>query len=163
MATEDVGVRQDALRCSDCGGEYRYDISIPSTLWNRVIRKNLPEQAGAELLCGACIIATFAKAHEPFTAYLAGEGVGGLMIHVEISGKVPSSSVDLVRGLRSTLESARRQLEDVKDQNRDLTLKLADVERKLQAERKFTTTLLNKRVGELSVALKREMETKDAR
>lgn len=47
-----------------------------------------PEQP--ELFCGACIIAAFVKANEPFTAYLSGEGVSGAMIHVEVNGKVPA-------------------------------------------------------------------------
>ncbi len=78
--------QEDAPRpskCSGCGGEYRYDVSIASTVWNRVIRaKGLPEY-----LCAACIIAEFVKANEPFSAWLSGDGISD-RIHVEVNGKL---------------------------------------------------------------------------
>jgi hypothetical protein len=75
-------------KCAGCGGEYRYDISIASTLWNRVIREGGPEREG-ELLCGACILRAFVKAGQSFSAVLSGDDMNGTMIHVEVNGRVP--------------------------------------------------------------------------
>ena len=60
--------------CSNCHGPYEYDISIPSPLWNKVIR---PEghETGNEYLCGSCIIKQFAIAGVSFQGELYGDNV----------------------------------------------------------------------------------------
>lgn len=50
--------------CGGCGGPHRFDTSVPSVLWNRVIRS----QGLSEYLCAACIVREFAKAGVSFTA-----------------------------------------------------------------------------------------------
>ena len=62
--------------CGGCGGPHRFDTSVPSVLWNRVIR---PLDIG-EYLCLTCIVREFAKAGISFTATLWGDGLGGLPI-----------------------------------------------------------------------------------
>lgn len=79
----------NGARCDGCGGLYRYDISIPSDLWNMVIRANrLPDY-----LCGACIIREFASRGESFTARLYGDGLDGLCMMVQIAPDGPPRSV----------------------------------------------------------------------
>jgi hypothetical protein len=54
------------LPCAQCGGPHDFDTSIPSELWNHVIRaKGLPEY-----LCTTCIVREFVRAGTSFTANL---------------------------------------------------------------------------------------------
>jgi hypothetical protein len=72
----------DAKVCAGCGGPYRFDTSVPSSQWNRIIRaQGLPEY-----LCTTCIMAAFAHAGEGFTATFWGDGFTGLPIEVRING-----------------------------------------------------------------------------
>ncbi len=67
--------------CEGCGGLYLFDTSIPSPLWNEVIRDHgLPEY-----LCLSCIVRAFAVAGRGFTAVLSGAGVEGLPIEIIVN------------------------------------------------------------------------------
>lgn len=69
------------LPCAGCSGPHRFDTTLPSVQWNRVIRaKGLPEY-----LCTTCIVEAFAKAGESFTAQLYGAGFDGVAIEVRIN------------------------------------------------------------------------------
>ena len=66
--------------CSGCGGPHRFDTSVPSTLWNAVVRaEHLPEY-----LCTTCIILAFVAADRSFTATLWGNGLNGVPIELRI-------------------------------------------------------------------------------
>lgn len=82
---------QIASVCSGCGGAYRFDTSVPSPLWNRVIR----QQQLPEYLCTACIVRAFAKAGESFTASLSGDGFHGLLIEVRIDSAQSRATEEL--------------------------------------------------------------------
>jgi hypothetical protein len=99
--------------CQGCGGVYRFDTSVPSVLWNRVIRaQGLPEY-----LCTACILRAFAKAGVSFTAELCGDEFDRLPIEFTINGAESTAVLE------------------VQDENNDLRCSLRDVEAKLvQAE-----------------------------
>lgn len=77
--------------CGGCGGPHRFDTSVPSVLWNRVIR----EQGLSEYLCTACIVREFAKAGVSFTATLWGDGVDGIPIAVEVNGGIATAAHEL--------------------------------------------------------------------
>ncbi len=72
-------------KCDGCQGVYRFDTSVPSVLWNRVMRADGVERS--ELLCAACIVRVFAKAGESFTATLFGDGFNGVRIEVQINAR----------------------------------------------------------------------------
>ena len=75
--------------CAGCGGVYRFDTTIPSPLWNSVIRSaGLPEY-----LCAACIIRAFAKAGEGFTATLWGDEFDGTAISVMVAGRAGGKGI----------------------------------------------------------------------
>lgn len=77
--------------CSMCHGPYRFDTSIPSVVWNRVVRaQNLPEY-----LCLSCILKTFVAAGKSFTAELSGDGFHGEAIAVEINGLAVSDVAEI--------------------------------------------------------------------
>lgn len=73
--------------CGRCGGPYLFDTTLPSVLWNRVVRP----LNGPETLCLSCIVRIFAEAAESFTATLSGTGAyyvfNGLPIEVIINGE----------------------------------------------------------------------------
>ena len=71
-------------KCDGCSGAYRFDTSVPSVLWNRVIRVHGERP---ELFCIACIVREFAKAGESFTAELFGDGFSALPIEVTVNGQ----------------------------------------------------------------------------
>lgn len=73
--------------CGGCGGPYRYDVSIPSVLWNRVIRAH----GGSEYLCATCILQKFALAGVPFTAELSSAELNGVPIEVIVDGETAST------------------------------------------------------------------------
>lgn len=69
--------------CGGCGGPYQFDTTIPSSLWNRVVRA----KGGSEYLCLTCIVRRFAEAGESFTAELWStdiEQFGGYPIAVQM-------------------------------------------------------------------------------
>lgn len=88
--------------CGGCGGPHRFDTSVPSVLWNRVIRS----LGISEYLCLTCILRAFARAGISFTATLWGDGFDGLPIAVEVNGAVSRAVHELNEEnnrLRSTL------------------------------------------------------------
>ena len=104
-ATTDREASIGAGRCSGCGGEYRFDTSIPSVLWNKVIRaQGLPEY-----LCTACIVRAFVKAGVSFTAELYGDDFHGDHIEVTING-VSTQAVFLLNEENNALRTRIRDL-----------------------------------------------------
>lgn len=70
--------------CARCGGPHPFDTSVPSVVWNAVIRKaGLPEY-----LCATCILRSFAMSNVSFTATLWGDRLDGVPIEVRILGAV---------------------------------------------------------------------------
>lgn len=98
--------------CVHCGGPHPYDTSIPSPLWNSVIRaQGLPDY-----LCLTCITRAFAHAGVSFTAELYGDGFGGLPIEIRVNGADATSARDLSDEnnlLRSTLRDIQEQAQSV--------------------------------------------------
>lgn len=72
-----------ADKCGKCAGPYRYDTSVPSVLWNRVVRA----KGGSEYLCASCVLEAFAAAGVGFAAELYGGGFHGLPIAVAIDSE----------------------------------------------------------------------------
>lgn len=71
------------LPCAQCGGPHDFDTSLPSPLWNQVIRaKGLPEY-----LCTTCIVREFVRANQNFTAELWNEEFNGVPIVVRVNEK----------------------------------------------------------------------------
>lgn len=67
--------------CDRCGGPHEFDTSLPSPLWNEVIRAH----GEADYLCLSCIVSIFARWQESFPATLWGQGFDGLPIEVRIN------------------------------------------------------------------------------
>lgn len=79
--TETNGTPVTNPPCALCGGPHPFDTSVPSVLWNRVVRvQGLPEY-----LCCTCVIATFVRAGVSFTAELYGQGFSGAPIEIQVS------------------------------------------------------------------------------
>jgi hypothetical protein len=72
---------QPPLKCEGCGGPHRFDTSVPSVVWNEVIRA----RGLSDFLCTNCILEAFAKAGKSFTAQLYGEGLNGLPMEFRIN------------------------------------------------------------------------------
>lgn len=67
-------------KCPGCGGPYPFEMSIPSTLWNQVVRPaGLPDD-----LCPTCIVQVFTRAGVSFSANLSGHGVWDAAIVVNV-------------------------------------------------------------------------------
>lgn len=111
--------RATADVCGGCGGAYRFDTSVPSVLWNRVIRP----LGGSEYLCTACIVRAFAKAGVSFTAELWGEDFGGLPIGVDING----AALTVVRELNEENTSMRAELQRTTEEIAAFIENMADV------------------------------------
>ena len=74
--------------CSGCGGPHPFDTSVPSVVWNRVIRDGgLPDY-----LCTTCIVRAFALVGESFTATLWSPEFDGLPIHVMVRDQVAADA-----------------------------------------------------------------------
>lgn len=103
--------------CGKCGGPHRFDTSVPSHQWNRVIRAaGLPDY-----LCTTCIVAAFVLAKEGFTAELYGrsdgqgdpldESADGFDLHGDaIEVRVGGRELDTVRELRDENNRLRSAL-----------------------------------------------------
>ena len=77
--------------CQYCYGPHRFDTSIPSVTWNRVIRAaGLPDY-----LCVSCIVEEFAKIQEGFTAELSGEQLNKVPVEFRIGGEAAKDAADL--------------------------------------------------------------------
>jgi hypothetical protein len=72
------------LHCGSCGGPHQFDTSVPSVIWNQVIRA----QGLSEYLCTTCIVREFARAGRNFTAALYGAGFHGLPIEIQVDNAV---------------------------------------------------------------------------
>jgi hypothetical protein len=73
--------------CNMCHGPYQFDTTIPSPIWNRVVRaQNLPEY-----LCLTCIVKVFAKDSQSFTAQLWGDDFNGTPIEVRVAYRAANS------------------------------------------------------------------------
>jgi hypothetical protein len=68
--------------CSLCGGPHPFETTVPSVVWNRVVR----QQGLPEYLCLTCIVKAFSAAGESFTAQLWGGNFEGQTIEVRIGG-----------------------------------------------------------------------------
>jgi hypothetical protein len=66
--------------CEKCGGPYRFDTSVPSVLWNRVIRP-----LGWGYLCASCVLREFALQGESFSAVLSGDGLDRVMVSIVVN------------------------------------------------------------------------------
>lgn len=99
-----------AGRCAGCGGPHDFDTSIPTTVWNRVIRaQNLPEY-----LCTTCIVREFVKADEGVTAQLWGDGFNGVSIEVVVNGKNANDATEVSeenQRLRVQIEKLREDVD----------------------------------------------------
>jgi len=108
--------------CSLCGGPHPFDTTVPSVVWNSVIRAGgLPDY-----LCLTCIVEAFACIGRSFTAELIGGSFpGGLPIEFRINGQVAEDAADISdenthlracltaeRQARETLEQALRHIWD---------------------------------------------------
>ena len=92
--------------CSGCGGPHPFDTSVPSVVWNDVIRaKGLPEY-----LCLTCVVREFVRARRSFTATLWGDGCGGFPIEVRMNTAVA------------------RDAEAISEENTALRVKIRDLE-----------------------------------
>jgi hypothetical protein len=104
--------------CSGCGGPHAFDTSVPSHLWNRVVRAS----GLGDYLCTSCIVAAFVKAGEGFTAELYGHApfnrkvsetadtfdFNGQAIEVRVGGQ----PLEVVRELRDENNRLRSALAD---------------------------------------------------
>ena len=89
-------------RCGGCGGPHEFDTSVPSVLWNRIVRPI----GGSEYLCAACVLKTFAHQRVSFTAVLYGAGFEDLPIAVEIDGQTARMANDLQEEINTRRASA---------------------------------------------------------
>jgi len=80
-----VSEQTDNPTCSGCGGPHPFDTTVPSVVWNAVIRGGgLPDY-----LCITCIVAAFVRANRSFTAELVGGGFSPpVPIEVRVRGEV---------------------------------------------------------------------------
>lgn len=102
-----AGSQETADRCGGCGGPYQFDTTIPSDIWNRVVRP----LGGSEYLCATCILTIFAERGESFTAELWStriEAFAGLPISVTV-GRSPVA--DPASDLRTLIEKWRAEAE----------------------------------------------------
>jgi hypothetical protein len=53
---------KDSCTCNSCSREYRIDLIVKDSMWEKIKPKNKPEGAG--LLCGSCIIARIESLEE---------------------------------------------------------------------------------------------------
>jgi hypothetical protein len=101
------------LLCGGCGGPHNFDTSVPSVVWNSVIRV-----AGmSEYLCTSCIVRAFVEAGVSFTATLWSgdiEKLNGVPIEVRVSGEVARDAARISEentALRVESAERGRQLE----------------------------------------------------
>lgn len=103
-ALEEDGKRQSERNnpsCSGCGGPHPFDTSMPSVVWNAVIRaRDLPEY-----LCLTCIVREFARQRQSFTATLWGDEFSGVPIEVRVDNQ-PARDAHLVGEENSSFRAA---------------------------------------------------------
>lgn len=105
--------------CAMCDGPHPFDTTIPSVVWNQVIRaQELPDY-----LCLTCIVRVFAESGRSFTAQLWSPTFNGTALEIIVNGQVANDAVivsDENTRLRVDLSEARAALE--------LALPVIDVE-----------------------------------
>jgi hypothetical protein len=106
LAVEGKKVR-DALACGSCGGPHQFDTSVPSVLWNQVIRP----LGISEYLCTSCIVREFAKVGVSFTAELYGDGFQGVPLVVSINN-AEAQAAQQVQDQNNNLRSALSRIAD---------------------------------------------------
>ena len=79
---------RESNTCGGCGGPHQFDTSVPSVLWNRVVRP----LGISDYLCATCILKAFAAAGVSFTAELWGDGFDGMPIEVVIGSDIYRTS-----------------------------------------------------------------------
>jgi len=101
-------------QCAGCGGPYQFDTTVPSVLWNEVIRAaGLPEY-----LCTTCVVKHFAAAGVSFTAELWGDDFNGLPVAVHFNSRGARSAQRLSEEnttLRHRLREAERACQSLKE------------------------------------------------
>jgi hypothetical protein len=109
---ESLAREQQNPRCSLCGGPHPFDTTVPSVVWNEVIRA----EGWPDYLCLTCVVTAFAlfgQSGQSFTAELIGELFpGGLPIEVRINEQVARDSAkvsDENTTLRADLAALRQQ------------------------------------------------------
>lgn len=103
------------LRCGGCGGPHRFDTSVPSAPWNRVIRA----AALSDYLCTTCIVRAFVRADESFTATLWGDDFSGVPIEVRVRGEVARDAMRVSEEntrLRAAILGAHARLAAIMDE-----------------------------------------------
>lgn len=106
------------LPCAHCGGPHDFDTSVPSVIWNSVIRaKQLPDY-----LCTTCIVREFVREGQGFTAELWNEEFNGVPIEVVVNGQNAKDAAAIQEennSLRNQLSIARENLIDSPLYNED--------------------------------------------
>ena len=97
--------------CSGCGGPHPFDTTVPSVVWNRVIRANgLPDY-----LCTTCIVSAFVSRGESFTAELIGATMPRTAIEVRVNGAEARDAAAISEentALRAQLREAQHPQQD---------------------------------------------------
>ena len=92
--------------CDCCGGPHPFDTTIPSVVWNRVVRaQGLPDY-----LCLTCIVRAFVTAGESFTAELIGATIKSTALEIRINSRDAKDAV-LVSEENTALRARIRELE----------------------------------------------------
>ena len=92
--------------CGLCEGPHPFDTTVPSVVWNRVIRaRDLPDY-----LCLTCIVRAFVAAGESFTAELIGVAIETTALEIRINNRDARDAV-LVSEENTVLRARIRELE----------------------------------------------------
>lgn len=111
--------------CGGCGGPHQFDTSIPSVVWNAVIRA----KGMSEYLCTSCIVREFVLAGTSFTAELYGGALNGNRIELRVGGQVAddaSKVSDENNALRVELAEAQAEVERLRADYWDLIMVVAE-------------------------------------
>jgi len=74
-------------KCDGCGGPHSFDTTVPSPIWNEVVRA----RGGPEYLCLTCIALAFVRAGKGFTAELWGLEFNGRRIAFSLPTAAPET------------------------------------------------------------------------
>jgi hypothetical protein len=95
------------LPCALCGGPHDFDTSVPSVVWNAVIRtRDLPDY-----LCTTCIVREFVRARQGFTAQLWNEEFNGVSIEVVVEGQAAQDAA-LVQAENNSLRNQLSMMDE---------------------------------------------------
>lgn len=121
--------------CSGCGGPHPFDTTVPSVIWNEIIRaQGLPDY-----LCLTCIVRAFALAGRSFTADLVG-GDGAQYLEF-----VP---IEVIVAGQPSLDAAK-----ISDENTILRVRIRELEAALAAL-KQNNVQRGRTISDFSVQLK---------